>query len=121
MIKVAVAEDNASLARVIAENIELNDGLELLFIAANGVDLLEQVQTKLPDIILMDIGMPDMDGFAVARRIKAMLNPPRIILLSMHNDAVSKKRGAEAGCDAFVGKEFGWGVLLPVLKTVLES
>jgi two-component system response regulator AdeR len=74
-----------------------------------------------PDLVLLDIELPDMEGFTVAKQIKSMRNPPRIILLSMHYDVLSKKRGAETGCDAFVGKEFGWGVLLPVLRNVLES
>ncbi len=119
--RILIVDDAPTVRESLKWLLEDESGLTVIGDAGNGDDAIQMAVNLKPDLVLLDIELPDMDGFAVAKQIKALLNPPRIILLSMHNDAVSKKRGAEAGCDAFVGKEFGWGVLLPVLRTVLES
>ena len=95
--------------------------LTVIGAAASGSEAIQMTVNLKPDLILLDIELPDMDGFTVTKQIKAMLNPPHIVILSMHNDTFSQKRGADAGCDAFVGKELGWSVLLPVLKKVLAG
>jgi len=96
-------------------------GLTVIGDAASGAEALQKTASLKPDLVILDIELPDLDGFAVTRQIKTMPNPPRIVILSMHNDILSQKRGAEAGCDAFVGKEAGWTILLQVLEKVLSS
>ena len=119
--RILIVDDAPTVRESLRWLLEDETGLTVVGDAGNGNEAVQMTLNLKPDLVLLDIELPDMDGFAVATQIKSMLNPPRIILLSMHNDAVSKKRGAEAGCDAFVGKEFGWGVLLPVLRSVLEG
>lgn len=121
MIKVAVAEDNASLARVIAENIELNDGLELLFIAANGIDLLEQLQKKVPDIILMDISMPQMGGIEATRRIRAIFPQIRIIMLTVFDDNENVFQSILAGATGYVLKDEKPSKLFAAIEEAMEG
>jgi CheY-like chemotaxis protein len=63
------------------------------------------------------------DGYDVTRQLKAkaLPRPPLVVLLSIHSDELSKQRGVQAGCDAFVEKGLGWRGLLPVLQKVLAA
>jgi len=72
-----------------------------------------------PDLVILDIELPDVDGFSVTRQLKALPRPPLIMLLSIHSDELSRQRGLQAGCDAFVEKGSGWPVLLAALQKIL--
>lgn len=89
--------------------------------AANGFEALSQATHLGPDLVILDIELPDMDGFVVTRQLKALPRPPLVLLLSIHSDDLSRQRGAQAGCDAFVEKGAGWPGLLSVLQTVLKD
>lgn len=89
--------------------------------AASGSDAMHQVLTLNPDLVILDIELPDTDGFDVTRQLKALPRPPLVVLLSVHSDDLSKQRGVQAGCDAFVEKGLGWPGLLPVLQKVLDA
>jgi two-component system OmpR family response regulator len=94
-------------------------GLTVVGGAANGSEALDQVTHLNPDLVILDIELPDMDGFIVTRQLKALPRPPLVVLLSIHSDDLSRQRGAQAGCDAFVEKGLGWPGLLAALQNVL--
>jgi CheY-like chemotaxis protein len=87
--------------------------------AANGMEALRQATHLDPDLVILDIELPDTDGFSVTRQLKALPRPPLVVLLSIHSDDLSRERGAQAGCDAFVEKGMGWTGLQAALKKVL--
>lgn len=89
--------------------------------AADGSEAMQQVLELHPDLVILDIELPDIDGFVVTRQLKALPSPPLVVLLSIHGDDLSRQRGAQAGCDAFVEKGLGWPGLLVVLQEVLSS
>lgn len=74
-----------------------------------------------PDLVILDIKLPDTDGVSVTRQLKALPRPPLVVLLSIHSDDLSRQRGLQAGCDAFVEKGMGWPGLLSVLQEVLKG
>jgi len=96
-------------------------GLAVVGGAADGAEALRLALSLDPDLVILDIELPDMDGFSVTRQLKALPRPPRVVLLSIHSDDLSKQRGAQAGCDAFVEKGLGWPKLLAVLQEVLDT
>jgi DNA-binding NarL/FixJ family response regulator len=89
--------------------------------AASGSDAMQQALTLNPDLVILDIELPDTDGFDVTRQLKALPRPPLIVLLSVHSDDFSRQRGLQAGCDAFVEKGLGWPGLLAVLQEILKT
>jgi DNA-binding NarL/FixJ family response regulator len=89
--------------------------------AANGTEAMQLALALNPDLVILDIELPDADGFSVTRQLKALPTPPLVVLLSIHSDDLSKHRGAQAGCDAFVEKGMGWPNLLAVLQEMLNS
>ena len=96
-------------------------GLAVVGDAANGSEALRQATNLDPDLVILDIELPDTDGFVVTRQLKALPRPPLVVLLSIHSDDHSRQRGAQAGCDAFVEKGMGWPGLLSVLQEILNG
>ncbi len=72
--------------------------------AANGREAVNRAVAQEPNVVLMDLAMPEMDGCAAARAIKAALPDVRVIGFSVHGGVEAQARAAEAGMDAFVEK-----------------
>jgi CheY-like chemotaxis protein len=90
--------------------------------ASNGIDAVEQVRTRLPDLVLLDIMMPGMDGFEATRRIKALAKDEflPIILVTALGESRSRLRGFEAGADEFLQKPIDRSELLLRVGNLLE-
>ena len=89
--------------------------------AASGSEAIRQAVLTNPDAVILDVGLPDSDGFIVSRTLKDLPNPPRVILFSVREDDFAKLHGVESGCDAYVEKSAGWPALTEVLRRVLNE
>ncbi len=87
--------------------------------AYNGVQALEKVKTRSPDLVVLDLMMPEMDGWEVCRRLRAESNIP-IIILTARGDDVDKILGLELGADDYVTKPFNPRELVARVKAVLR-
>ena len=89
-------------------------------IAGNGREAVAQVRSRRPDLVLMDIHMPVMDGFEATRRIKGAGNAPPIIALSASVFETDQSMVVEAGCDAFLSKPVVQDELLDLIRSQLD-
>jgi CheY-like chemotaxis protein len=119
--RILIVDDSPAVCESLGWLLRDEPGLTVAGDAANGSDAIREAVKLDPDVVILDIELPDTDGFTVTRQLKALQNPPLVVLLSIHNDALSKQRGREAGCDAFVEKASGWPKLITVLKKVLAD
>jgi two-component system KDP operon response regulator KdpE len=87
--------------------------------AANGEQALSAVETERPDIVLLDVGLPDIDGFEVLREIRAFSDVP-VVMLTARDDALDKVKGLELGADDYVTKPFNHLELIARVKAVLR-
>lgn len=87
--------------------------------AATGQDALQQVVTAKPDLMILDLGLPDMDGLDVLRRVREWSNLP-IVILSVREREQDKIAALDAGADDYLTKPFGVGELLARLRTALR-
>ncbi len=117
--RILIVDDSPSVRESLGWLLRNEPGLTVAGDAANGADAILQAVGLNPDVVILDIELPDTDGFVVTRHLKALPNPPLVLLLSIHNDVLSRQRGKEAGCDAFVEKGSGWPNLLAALKKLL--
>ena len=117
--RILIVDDAPAVRESLGWLIEDEPGLTVAGDASTASEAIQETARLSPDLVLLDIELPDSDGFTVTRQIKALSNPPLVVLLSVHGDAESKQRGAEAGCDAYVEKGAGWPRLLTVLHEVL--
>jgi len=105
MMRVALAEDNPNLARSIAKNIRSLKNTELLFVATNGKDLLCKIPSTIPDIILMDINMPVMDGIEATRRVKLHFPDVKVIMLTVFDEEEKIFQSILAGATGYLLKD----------------
>lgn len=85
--------------------------------AVNGREGVELTETLSPDIVLMDLAMPEMGGLQATRLIKAQSNPPWVVMVSHYDDAQHREHAAKAGADAFVSKLWYVHEIRQVLET----
>ncbi len=81
----------------------------------NGREALELARWLRPDVIVMDVSVPEMDGTEATRRIKAELPETRVMDLSMHNDEHTAHSLREAGAEAFINKSVSYAILLKAI------
>jgi DNA-binding response OmpR family regulator len=121
MKRILLIEDNHSLREEIINVLEL-EGFDVVF-AENGRIGLERLKEGLPDVVLCDLMMPDMDGYETIQAIRS--NPATqtlpVILLTARDDEQCKTRGAELGADDYVTKPFKIPDLLRALEAISKK
>lgn len=100
---ILVVDDEPRMIRFIRMNLEL-EGYQVIE-AKNGVQALEQVRQHLPDLVIMDVMMPEMDGFETLRMLREISTVP-VILLTVKGDEEDKIHGLELGADDYITKPF---------------
>jgi two-component system KDP operon response regulator KdpE len=115
--RVLVVDDEASILRVVAANLRAH-GYEALT-AASGKAALTLVETQQPDCILLDLGLPDVGGLEVLRRLRAWTTTPVVIFTAI-DDQHDKTTGLDLGADDYVTKPFAMAELLARVRGALR-
>ena len=89
--------------------------------ACSGEEALERVVALQPDLVLMDVAMPGLNGLEATRRIKAEPDPPRVIVLTLHDGAVYRDAARNAGADGFVSKARLDQALVPLARSLFPQ
>ena len=117
---VLVVEDHDALRRSLHEWIQAVFPDCAVFEARSGEEAVASGPICLPAIVLMDIGLPGMNGIEATRRLKALLPTSRIVMLTIFESDAYRIEAAAAGACAFVAKSHMHSELLPVLAALLE-
>ena len=117
MAKILVVDDEASIVTMLAYNLK-KEGYDVVT-AEDGEVALEKFESENPDLLLLDIMMPKIDGYEVCRKIREKSNVP-IIMLTARADEVDKVVGLEMGADDYVTKPFGNRELIARVKANLR-
>jgi DNA-binding response OmpR family regulator len=115
--RVLVVDDEARMIDFIRMNLEL-EGFQVLE-ARNGLEALDMVRKHIPDLIILDIMMPQLDGFEALRMLREFSSVP-VIMLTAKGEEDDKVRGLELGADDYVTKPFGARELMSRVKAVLR-
>jgi DNA-binding NarL/FixJ family response regulator len=103
--EILLADDHAIFRQGIRKIIEEIDGLAICGEAKDGLELLELLKTKRPDLIILDISMPNLRGLEATEEIKKLYPEIKILLLTMHKKKSFVQSGLRAGADGFLLKE----------------
>lgn len=120
MAKILIVEDDATLADTLVDNLQ-EEGYEV-FSTRDGENALSLIRSKLPDLIVLDIMLPTLDGLSVCRIIRkdpSTLHIP-IIMLTARGTEVDKIVGLESGADDYIVKPFGLGEFLARVRAVMR-
>lgn len=114
---ILVVDDEPRMTRFIRMNLEL-EGYRVIE-AHSGLEALEKARTELPDLVILDVMMPELDGFETLEMLREVSNIP-VIMLTVRSDEEDKVRGLELGADDYVTKPFGARELASRVKAVLR-
>lgn len=114
---ILTADDDPQLLRLVSRNLELED-YEVVT-ASNGQQALEMIEAQTPDLVLLDVMMPKMDGFTVCQRVREFSAVP-IILITARGQDQDKVRGLDLGADDYLTKPFSVDELLARVRAVLR-
>ncbi len=102
--------------------VEMTDGFEVIGEAENGEQAVEMAFALKPDLVLMDVQMPGIDGIEATRRITALDEPPHILVMSTHESSSYDRSAIEAGAFGFLPKSsFGMEALEEVWADIQSS
>jgi CheY-like chemotaxis protein len=120
MKRILIVEDNEMNREALSRRL-LRRGYEVM-LAADGRQGLEMAETHGPDLILMDLGLPEIDGWECTRRLKANAStrPILIIALSAHAMLGEREKALAAGCDDFGTKPIDFAALLDKMQALFE-
>jgi CheY-like chemotaxis protein len=120
-LRVLLVDDNQEFLHSAQQVLAAHPELEVVGAATSGAQALEQVVVLLPDLILLDLAMPGINGLEAARRIKATTPAVRIIILTLHDDPYYQSAARAAGADGFVSKAVLGRQLFPVIASLFDT
>jgi DNA-binding NarL/FixJ family response regulator len=117
-IQVYLVDDNPEFLRAAAHFLATDPGIEIVGQALSSRHALANLTRLEPDLVLMDLAMPEMDGVEATRHIKKQAHAPRVIILTLYDNPEYRSQARAAGADGFVAKaEFGER-LLPLIYEI---
>lgn len=115
--RILVVDDEERMVRFIRLNLE-HDGFQVVD-ALNGKQALQQLRDRTPDLVLLDVMMPDLDGFEVLKMIREISSVP-VIMLTAKGEEDDRVRGLELGADDYITKPFSPREMVSRVKAVLR-
>ena len=105
MIRVLVVDDHVLFAQALSAMLDAEPTVEVVGLATNGADAIEQVERLEPDVVLMDISMPGLDGFEATRQILARRPATKVLILTGSDASQDVAAAREAGAAGYVTKD----------------
>jgi DNA-binding NarL/FixJ family response regulator len=120
-IRVLVADDHTIVRTGIRHVLESEAEFQVVGEAGNGAEAVSLAEELAPDVVLLDISMPDQSGLEVAARIREAASPARILILSMHNNAEYVVESVRAGAQGYLLKDTAATELREAIRAVCRG
>lgn len=115
-ITVLVVDDQTELAKEIASVVQTDEALEVIGIAADGVEALERMQETQADVVLLDVRMPNMNGVVATQRIKTEYPESKVLILTTFDDSDYILNAINYGASGYLLKDIGGDALIDAVK-----
>ncbi len=117
--RILLVEDHQIVREGIRRMVELEPDMQIVAEAGNGTEALEQMRIHSPDVVLMDVKMPGMDGIQVTKEMKKLWPNAKILILTMFGDYLNE--AIEAGAAGYISKDLRREELLQAIRNVNEG
>lgn len=119
--RVVLADDHLIVRQGLRALLEATEGFDVVAEASDGLEAVAAVEREEPDVIILDLSMPDLSGLEALRRIKDKKPQTKVLVLSMHSTSEYVRAALRAGADGYVVKGSGIGDLNEALRTVIAG
>jgi DNA-binding NarL/FixJ family response regulator len=121
MIRILIADDHTLVRRGLRAILDHMDNVEVVGEATNGIEAVDLAQELKPDIIVMDVSMPRLDGIGATDQISRLALATHIVVLSMYDDPDLVQKALQTGADGYLVKRSVSEELMPAIKEVSQG
>lgn len=120
-IKILIADDHSMVREGLKQLIELEDDIEVIDQAGNGEDAINKILKSNPDVVLLDINMPKMNGLEVLKYLNNKNIETKVLVLTIHNEVEYLYKAFEIGVQGYVLKDSESDVLIKAIRTIYDG
>jgi two-component system response regulator NreC len=121
MTRVLIADDHAIVRTGLRALVQSEQTLHLVGEATGGYEAIELVAESQPDIVVLDLSMPDLDGIAVTRQLKALYPDMAVLILTLHEDEALLREAIRSGADGYILKRAAEAELISAIQIVMRG
>jgi len=120
-LRVLLADDNAFFMDSIRQLLSRHAWLQVVGVASHGAECLALVAEQQPDVVVVDLAMPDINGFEVIKLINSLPDHPRVIIMSLYDEPEYREGGRHLGVHGYVSKAAVTTELIPLLQGLFQE
>ncbi|MEA3350775.1 MAG: response regulator transcription factor [Chloroflexota bacterium] len=121
IIRTLMVDDSPEFIEAAQRFLETDPSIEVIEYVHYGKDALDRIRSLQPDLVLLDINMPDVNGLEVLRQVREYAHPPKVIILTLYDNIEYQKKAKKLDADGFVQK-YDFGVeLLPLIHSLFAD
>lgn len=121
MINVMLADDHVLIREGIKQLLEFDGSMKVIAEASDGVECLEKLKKVKPDILLLDINMPNMNGIDVLKELKEKNDPVKVLILTVHSEVEYLVKAVDIGANGYILKDSGSAELKQAINAVIDE
>lgn len=121
MINVMLADDHVLIREGIKQLLEFDGSMKVIAEANDGIECLEKLKNVKPDILLLDINMPNMNGIDVLKELKEKNDPLKVLILTVHSEVEYLVKAVDIGANGYILKDSGSAELKHAINTVIDE
>lgn len=121
MINVMLADDHVLIREGIKQLLEFDGSMKVIAEASDGIECLEKLKNVKPDIFLLDINMPNMNGIDVLKELKEKNDPLKVLILTVHSEVEYLVKAVDIGANGYILKDSGSAELKQAINAVIDE
>lgn len=120
-IKIVIVDDHSMIREGLKQLLELDNNFKIIGQAGDGVECLQLLEKETPDVLLLDINMPNMNGIEVLERLKKKRSKIKILMLTIHNEMEYLLKAVDIGCNGYILKDSDSAMLKKAINSIYEG
>lgn len=120
-INIVITDDHSMIREGLKQLLELDENFRVIGQAGDGEECLRLLKKELPDVLLLDINMPNMNGIEVLEHLKKEYSGVKVLILTIHNEVEYLLKAVDIGCNGYVLKDSNFAMLKKAIHSVYEG